>query len=246
MTQAAVAGSLNGSRLVRLLSGLAGAAVEPGPAKFTERLGELIDLSDSISLSLAHGILPTGGFKPGIVSVRVAREDAQRVRSSMEKAVRRSFSPGGSPSRVKLPPADCPSPRDEKAAFEPYLKFYEAHQRDISFRSQNLHAQSREAVAGLSPELARLAALDAALGKTLMVHNREFFGAIPKILQGRFGALFASYVQGLVEQVEDRKLWLQLHEQFCGELQSLLMAEIEARLLPVQGLLESIDEGNTT
>lgn len=246
MIQAAVPGSLNGSRLVRLLSGLAGTTVETSPGKFTERLGDLIDLSDSISISLAHGKLPAGGFKPGIVSARVAREDAQRVRSSMENAISRSFSPGGRPTRVKLPAADGPIPQDEKAALEPYLKFYEAHQRDISFRSQNLHAQTRDAVAGLSPDLARLATLDAALAKTLLAPTREFFSAIPKILQGRFGLLFGDYVEALGEQVEDRTLWLQLHEQFCAELRSLLMAEIEARLLPVQGLLESIDEGNDT
>lgn len=246
MTQAAPPVSLNGSRLVRLLSDLSGTTVKPAAGQFTARLGDLIDLSDSISISLAHGKLPPGGFKPGIVSARTAREDIRRIRTSMESAISRSFTPDGRPSRVKLPPLDGPIPRDEQAAREPYLKFYEAHQRDISFRCFNLHAQTREAVAGLSPELARLAALDAALGKTLAVHTREFFAVVPQVLARRFGQLFAQYREKLGEHSEDRDSWAQLHDQFCRNMRALLMAELEARLLPVTGLIESIDEGNDT
>ena len=43
---------------------------------------------------------------------------------------------------------------------EPYLAFYAAQQRDIDFRVRNVHAATRDVVAGFSPGLAQLVALD--------------------------------------------------------------------------------------
>ena len=58
----------NGSRLVRLLTDFARADTEVSRRSSAERLGELIDLSDSISLSSTHLQLASLPFEPSSLS----------------------------------------------------------------------------------------------------------------------------------------------------------------------------------
>ena len=54
MTQALPQVSLGSSRLVRFLTDLSVSNTQVSHSQFTERLGQLIDFSDSIALSDAH------------------------------------------------------------------------------------------------------------------------------------------------------------------------------------------------
>ncbi len=54
MTQALPQVSLGSSRLVRFLTDLSVSDTQVSHRQFTERLGQLIDFSDSINLSAAH------------------------------------------------------------------------------------------------------------------------------------------------------------------------------------------------
>ena len=231
MTQASSQLSLNGSRLIRHLTDLEVPYVARSPRHFAGRLGRLIDLADSISLSTALGKLPAMAFEPVAVAAdEPVRERFLSARTSIIQSVIRSFDPGAGIARIKLPPAPpADAPPDEAAAYEPYLRFYRAHQREIDLRVQRVQSQVRAAAAGLSPELARLAALDAVLGETLALHTRKYFAVIPRLLSKHFAQLAGEYPPA------------ESHERFCGDMRELLLAEIETRLLPVLGLIEALN-----
>ena len=229
MTQASSQLSLNGSRLVRCLTELAVTDVEISHSRFAGRLGQLIDLADSITLSSALGKLPTMAFEPAAVETAAVTDKFLGMRTTIMRSVIRSFDPCAGGSRIKLPVPRADSPSDTAAAYEPYLRFYRAHQREFDLRIQRLQLQVREAATGFSPELAQLAALDSVLGDTLALHTRKFFTVIPRLLGKHFEQLAGEYPP------------MELHEHFCDDMQGLLLAEIETRLLPVLGLIEALN-----
>ena len=229
MTQASSQLSLNGSRLVRFLTELAVTDVEISHSHFAGRLGQLIDLADSITLSNAHSKLPTMAFEPATVATAAVTDKFLSIRTTIIRSVISSFDPAAGASRIKLPVPRAESPSDTAAAYEPYLRFYRAHQREFDLRIQRLQLQVREAATGLSPELAQLAALDSVLNDTLTLHTRKFFTAIPRLLGKHFEQLAGEYPP------------MELHERFCDDMQGLLLAEIETRLLPVLGLIEALN-----
>lgn len=219
-----------GSRLVRALSDLSLANVATPRRSFALRMGGLIDLSDSISLSATHLNLSSLPFEQAGAGAEAIRRDFLDVRATLIQSVLRSFVPGGNAGRLQLPLVDPPAAGDSPD-IRPYLRFYAAHQRDMEFRVRNLQDRVRIALSGLSPRLAKLVALESALDQTLVNQHRQSFAAVPALLERRMRHLKAQHLSGAT-----------LLTQCQRDLRSLLLAEIDTRLLPVQGLIEAIDE----
>jgi hypothetical protein len=241
MTQATASVSWNGSRLIRFLTELSVSNVTLSPKQFADRLGQLVDLADSISISTAHARLQRQVFEPSGASRQAILDEFLRVRRSLMQSVINSCAGQAGPSRIRLPAVMEDLPPDVKTAYAPYLKFYAAHQRDMDPRVQRLQADIRESAAGLSPELAQLCSLDEVIGNTLSLHRRKLFGAVPRLLARRFEQGFDAYQQALSGSRSGHASWPDFHRQFCAEMRGLLLAEIETRLLPVTGLIETIN-----
>ena len=230
MTPDTIAAPLDSSRLVRLLMELGTASTQLSRRRFSERLGEMIDLSDSIKLSLAHGKLRADQFKlsrPGNTQVL---EEFSGARRNLVKAVIAKFSPT---ARTRMPDPeaeDAPEAGDSARAAEAYRKFYEARQRELEYKIGLLHARVRDQVADSSPAMAQLCTLDTLLGDTMSGHKKRIFTAVPRLLARR------------IEQLHAEQSWADSHSQVRAEMQALLLAETEARLLPTLGLIEALDE----
>jgi hypothetical protein len=242
MTQALPHVSLGRSRLVRFLTDLSVANTRVSHHKFTERLAQLIDFADSISLSDAHSrrldvdTTSVAEFQADITS------EFLRARSGIIQQAMRAFFPGSGPSRNRWPGAEPVPPSSASTAAEPYLRFYAAQQADLDARIRGLHLRTRDAVANLSPRLARLCALDTALNEALVAHSRRFFATVPRLLALRLEVLYDTYQAAQTEEVSPPVSWADTREQYRREAQGLLLAEIEARLLPALGLIEALNE----
>ncbi len=241
MTQALPQVSLGSSRLVRFLTDLSVSTTQVSHRQFTERLGQLIDFSDSITLSEAHARTlnvdseDASEFREGIT------REFLRARSTIVQAAMRSFFPGSGPSRLKWP-APEPPPAGPTSAAAPYLKFYQQQQGDIDSKVRGLHLRTRTAIAPLSPTLARICAIDEALGDALGGHSRRYLAAISKLLEQRLTFLYQQYRETVDAGAEPESAWENTREQFRREAQGLLLAEVEARLLPALGLIEALNE----
>lgn len=231
MIQATPHISATSSRLARFLADL-GAAAPVSHRDFTQRLGQLFDLADSIKLSKTHRKPSAASFKPGVSSAAAIREEFLRARASIVSSTLRSFVPGADPPRLRFPLPTADGAAAETIDPEPYLTFYSAQQREIDFRIRNLHAKTRDELAGCSPALAQIAALDSALGGPIAAHSRPFFAAVPELLQNRI-----DFLRSRDDSDSNAAL-----EQIRNEIQGLLLAEIETRLLPTLGLIEALDE----
>lgn len=241
MTPTAASVSWHGSRLIRCLNELTVSNVALSPGQFAGRLGQLVDLADSISISAVHARLHRQVFEPAGAPRRAIVDQFLRVRRSLIQSVVASCAGQPGTSRIRLPPAAAELPPDAETAAAPYMKFYAAHQRDIDPRIQRLHADIRAAAAGLSPELAQLGALDEVMTNTLSLHRRKFFSAVPRLLGRRFRQGFEACRRTPPDNRHGAAPWDHFHREICTEMRGLLLAEIETRLLPVIGLIEAVN-----
>jgi hypothetical protein len=261
--------SFHGSRLVHLLSDFKPAVVEEPWRHFADRFGQLVGLPGSISLSMMHADLSAMSFQPEPRTTaditESVREEFLRARLSLVRAITSSFDPAAGRKGGKLPTLEglydhfqltgvFSAKRSERsqnhaAAFEPYRKFYVARQHNLEIKVQQLRAYIGDAITGLSPELAKLSKLDASLENALSSRGRELFAVVPKLLELRFGERLDIHRQAIPKDpaASDLEPWLQPGgwiRTFCGEMRQLLLAELEARLQPVMGMMESLPETN--
>lgn len=249
MTRVLPRTNFHSSKLIRCLADLAIVdAVEPGN-EFAEKLGLWIHFTDAIALSAVHNdsIANPPTMPPEARSgARVAAE-FDRIQAVLVNSIKKSCSPDLSRAHIQLPTPKLELPMELAAAYAPYRRFYEAHQRDMDLSVQALRINVREALAKASPRLRKLADLDAALEKILRDRESKLLSKVPVLLKKRFENLFKEHQQKLVDtqQADNPAGWMQAGgwlARYCNDMQMLLLAEVELRLQPTVGLIEACNE----
>ena len=230
--------------------------VDSGNA-FAEKLGQWIHFADAITLSSVHSDSVASsprkqakGQHEGQVAAQAAAAAAvefDRMQALLVNSITKSCSPNPGKSHISLPAPTFALPLDPAAAYVPYRRFYEAHQRDLEMRIQPLRFNVRDALAKASPRLKKLAELDATLEKILGDREKQLLSKVPVLLAKRFGQLFKEHQHKLADtgQADNPAAWTQAGAwlaRFCNDMQMLLLAEVELRLQPTMGLIEAFNE----
>ncbi|MCW5667780.1 MAG: DUF3348 family protein [Piscinibacter sp.] len=200
-----------GSELTRFLARLAEAPAASARPAFSERLGQWLSWTGAISLSAA---LNAGAASPTPRATRpLGHEEAdfQRVRAALQASIDAG------------PDEPASSPTD----FGPHRRHCAARQHAMQEAVGALRQRLREALAQRSAAGARLAAIDAVLDGALAAQERSLLGLVPLRLQAHFERL----QRGADPHWADR---------FRADRDHLLRAELAHRLLPVQGLLDTL------
>lgn len=256
MTRTPPRTNFHSSELIRCLADLGIADAPDHGAAFAERLGQWIHFADAITLSAVHGEGIASSPKPQAgahaAACAAAVTEFGRIQDYLFKSITTSCSPGsGKPGKTHL---SLPSPEPETvpsqspaAAYTPYRRFYEAHQRDMDSSIQPLRVNVRSAVAKCSPRLRKLAELDALFEKILRERETKLLSKVPLLLKARFEQLFKEHQQAHADTGEAGNpagrtradAWL---ARFCNDMQMLLLAEMELRLQPAMGLIEAFKQ----
>lgn len=244
MTRASPRASLNTSRLVRFLTDLAPSDVDVSYQQFTEKLGQLLGFSDAITLSAAIEQMAKKPFEPGGKPVSVVEDEFLQGRTALVTNIVKSCTPHSGPTRIKLPTPRFDSGFDVRAAYEPYHRFYVAHQQHLDATIRSLRASIRDGIAGGTPQLQQLTVLDACFDEILADKSRRIFTHVPRLLEKRFEHHYQAHQRRLddSQQTDNPALWLQPGgwlEKYCKDMQTALLAELEVRLQPVLGLIEA-------
>lgn len=184
---------LNASRLVRVLTDLAGADTNGSRQPFAERLGQWLSLPDALSLYSALNAGTTGGSAASpalpLPECDEMRRAFERLRSGLTNSIRadEGLAPGNAQNVPPTPAANTAG--EVEADFAPCHRRYLAHQRDMSAKIAPLRATLRAALARRSPALQRLAALDAVLDQALAARERDLLATVPVLLQRHFEQL---------------------------------------------------------
>jgi hypothetical protein len=248
----------NSSRLVRLLAELAtaeaadGAELAESTLTFAERLGLWLDWTDAIALSAA---LDRGAAAAGAGARSGAQPDASaiasevdRVRADLSRAIVTDpvFAAGGPGSAMPVAAVATVAAAAGAVDFAPYRRSGLAHQRAMEARVGQLRARVRTALSGLSPALGRVAALDAALDQALAARERHLLSTVLVMLERHGERLRRAQSVAVAVDGGPRPGRADLAVAPAGwparvgtDMQAVLLAELELRLQPVEGMVEA-------
>ncbi|MFT3957323.1 MAG: DUF3348 family protein [Piscinibacter sp.] len=208
-----------GSELDRLLARLADTPPADGRPAFAERLGHWLGWTGAISLSAALNAAAAApaARRPGSRGSEEA--DFQRVHAALAASI-------------------AAGPRDRDSSPTDFA-LYRRHCLDLQQAMQDtigaLRQRLRDTLAQRSAAGARLAAIDAVMDRALAAQERGLLGLVPLRLQARF--------ERLRRDAGDDGRWTEI---FRDDMDQVLHAELAHRLLPAQGLLDTLNTERTT
>ena len=243
--------ALSGPTLIRLLARLTDADVIESRKPLSERLIEWFGWTDAIALSTAlsgngparsraHAQASAPGGTPG----QAEADECARVRTSLEQAIASdsAFVQARRRAGTQAPPAVSGVPADIDYAF--FRQRYQSMQQSMETAVGALRGRLRAALATRSPEANRLAVLDAVMERVLGVREHNLLVTVPGLLAGHFVRLRDSERQ-LIEAAQavgqvatvTPGAWL---SAFRDDMRCVLLAELDVRLQPVEGLLAAL------
>ncbi|MFM0723113.1 DUF3348 domain-containing protein [Paraburkholderia strydomiana] len=245
MLQAPPRAAPSGPALIRLLARLADVDVPESRQSLSDRLSQWLGWTDAIALSSALNGNPPA-VAAGARGFGGAEEDeCVRVRGALAKAVAGDSVFAGTRRRghgqTHMQMQDAP------ADYAVFRQRYLAIQQSMETGIATLRGRLRSMLAAKTPAMARLAVIDAVMERALSERERNLLASVPGLLAGHFERLRAAEEQALAtaetaEASEDAApvtpgAWLDV---FRKDMQSVLLAELEVRFQPVEGLLAAL------
>jgi len=232
----------SGPALIRLLARLTGSDVPESRQALPDRLSQWLGWTDAIALAgVLNGAAATPAAPGGTATAW--EDEYTRVRASLEKAI---ASGGETPPRG-LRHRGKPTPMMPGVAqaqgdvdFSTYRRRYGALQQTMETGIAALRSRLRAALASRGAGMARLAGLDAAMEQALGEREMTLLAGVPALLE----AYFERLKQAAAPVDESAPLtpaatsaWLDV---FQKNMQSVMLAELDIRLQPVEGLLKAL------
>lgn len=228
--------ALSGPVLIRLLARLADVDVRESGQSLSDRLSQWLSWTDAITLSSALSASPPAGA----ANVRPLGVDAEtmcaRQRTALAKAIAAACAPEGrTGGRTRQPIQSAPVP--QTTDYADYRQRYVLMQQTMELEIGNLRDRLRRVLAATTPDLARLAVLDASLEQALSPRERTLLSAIPTWLGKHFERLRPAEQPAEGASAAASRAWL---EAFRKDMQSVLLAELDVRFQPINGLLAAL------
>jgi hypothetical protein len=245
--------NFNSSRLIRTLAELELVGAPEAQTAFAEKFGQWVDFVSANTLSSALNAIsasPNGGnFSSQPVAATSLAQDFARTRINLANSITKSCAQQVANTRMEQSSVKPGKPFDIAGAYMPYRRNHLAHQRDMDLSIRPLRSNVRDALARSSPALRKLAVLDATFENILLDRESKLLSTLASLLEKRFTRLFKAHQQALVDaqQADHPEQWMEPGAwlaRFCAEHQSVLLAELDLRLQPVVGLIETFNNEN--
>ncbi len=224
MQEAPPRAPLSGPTFIRLLARLTDADVPPSSLTLSERLSQWIDWTHAVALSRALDGQRTDADD---TAASPADEDAcARARAQLATAI----------ASHRAWAADMEATAD----YGPFRERYIGLQRAMLGATGKLRGELRDALAGRSPALGRLAEVDALMERVLSPREYGLLAAVPDLLGRHFARLQqaaappqADEAAGGSGSIAPPSAWL---DTFRRDMHSVLLAELDIRFQPVEAL----------
>jgi hypothetical protein len=244
MVQAPQRTAISGPTLIRLLARLTDIDVPESRQSLSDRLSQWIDWTDAIALSTALNSHPPAVACGARACGSAEENECARVRTSLANAIAGDTAFAAAKPRGAAQAPSQGTPMDAAVDYaifrQRYLTMQQAMETDIG----NLRGRLRGMLAARTPGMTRLAAVDAVMERALSSHEHSLLATIPVLLAGHFERLRQAEQEALADAhaagdaaAVAPGAWL---EVFRIDMQSVLLAELEVRLQPVEGLLAAL------
>ncbi|SAK44896.1 hypothetical protein AWB79_00897 [Caballeronia hypogeia] len=224
--------AFSGPALVRLLAQFADLDVfEPAPS-LADRLSQWLGWTDAIALSTALASDPpaVSGARSAGRSMEHMEKECARVRASLGGAFAREEAAARRRHRAPAQPLADEAPADYADFRQRYLSLQQAMDADIGA----LRGRLRATLAATSPDMARLAVVDAVMEQALSARERSLLANVPVLLGKHFERLRSAHA---TSETPAPNAWLDV---FRRDQQSVLLAELDVRFQPIEGLLAAL------
>jgi hypothetical protein len=223
---------LTGSTFIRTLAALDDVPAPDAPDAFAQRLAQWFDWTHAFSLSAALGDTGARSDAPGFggqAALSADEREFARVRAALAKTIAGAPAGGAAPRRAGRPLANPVVPVDPPPDFATLRQRYARCQLAMETQIVPLRRRLRSTLADRSAALAKLAELDTVMEQVVGAQERALLATVAGRLEARFDEL-----RGDAEAPSGDAL-----ERFHHEMRGLLLAELDLRLQPCEGLLEA-------
>jgi hypothetical protein len=188
------------------------------PPPLLDGLAQWLGWTEAIALAASlNTASPAATRAPGPAALQ---REFERVSDTLRRAI---AGDDAAPQPARRGRLAEPVAADE--GFAPHRQRYAELQQTMESAIAALRAQARAAVARQSP---RLAAVDAVMEDMIATHEQRLLARLPTLLETHFERL---------RRAHDDRAWM---PRFQADLQQLATAELQLRLQPVQGLIDSL------
>lgn len=200
-----------------------------------ERLGQWLNVNEVIALRTTQAAVAAAGTAAARRATppldrralhTALQQELQRVRAVLTQSI------------TAREASHRPDPGDLDVEWALFHQRLGDQQRRMALSVEALRGHVRQALAQSTPELAQLAALDAAMEPLLAGREARWLNSLPAFLKARFVALRQQAADPPDAAPNDLR-WLLT---FAHEFEQTLLAELDLRLQPVIGLIESLNE----
>ncbi len=229
----------------------------PKPPDVAEQLSQWLGTVDAVQLSRAlHAIesLPSqaaAAQRPALaLNVAALTGLVQQTRADLEALMTtKPAAPKPLRARADNTPVELPDPMLD-TDFATHAPRYLDLQKQMDLRLQTLRAQVRQAIAQGTATLRQIAALDAVMERMLASREQRLWALLPAHLERRLAHRQRQHQHRLMAQAlaDEPARWRQAGGwlwAFERDMQALLMAELQARVEPITGLLEAAQNDTT-
>jgi hypothetical protein len=222
------------SPLVRQLVRLAGLDVRESPQGFANRLGQWLRWTDAMPLFTAlqqpPAATPAAPRDPAKAALQVQSlgATAERLRAALARAIVDEVAVATADYRNPPPPLPG-DPKEATPGFAAYRRCVLARQAAMATGIAPLRGRLRMALSARSPTLARLATIDTVMEQVVAAQEHPLLAGLSKLLEKR--------LRQLRDDADAQDDWI---AQFQQETQGLLLAELDLRWQPIEGLLKTL------
>ncbi|MFP3568406.1 DUF3348 domain-containing protein [Paraburkholderia sp. SIMBA_030] len=244
MVQAPQRTAFSGPTLIRLLARLTDIDVPGSGQSLSDRLSQWLGWTDAIALSTALNGNPPAAASGARAKSHAEENECARVRTSLANAIAgdSAFAAAKRRGSAQAPLQDALV--DAAVDYAVFRHRYVSMQQAMETGIGNLRGRLRGMLATRTPGMARLAAVDAVMERALSAREQSLLGAVPGLLGGHFERLRQAGLEtpadaqasGYAATVTPNA-WLDV---FRKDMQSVLLAELEVRFQPVEGLLAAL------
>lgn len=244
MLQAPQRTSVRGPTFIRLLARLTDVDIPPSRQSLSDRLGQWLDWTHAVALSTTLDGKPSdAGFDMPTFGSAEEHECA-RVRTSLISTIAGDRAFATSSQRGTESAFADEGGANEAVDYSVFRQRYLAIQRSMQAATGNLRGRLRDMLAQKTADMAQLAAVDAAMERVLSPREQTLLAHVPALLGDHFERLRQAEQTTLADaQVSEDApgiapgAWLDV---FRKDVQSVLLAELDVRFHPVEGLLAAL------
>jgi len=232
--------TVRGPTFIRTLARLTAADVPPPARSLSDQLSQWVDWTHAVALSTALDGRPPAALLDDRILSSADDDECARVRASLTGAIvaDRAFAA----ATPRGPGSGNAAGTDETLDFAFYRQRYLALQQTMEASVGRLRERLRSLLTHATPGLVRLAAVDAVMERALSRRERALLAAAPTLLGEHFERLRQAALTADADADDNAPIaapgaWL---DSFRKDMQNVLLAELDVRLQPAQGLLAAL------